>query len=66
MPIVREYLDEGTIEREIEPAVWDLRPAWRKEVKAPQINAPLETVAEKPMFNNVFTSRRAIVPMTGY
>jgi putative SOS response-associated peptidase YedK len=66
VPIVREYFDEGTIEREIEPAVWDLRPAWRKEIKAPQINARLETVAEKPMFKNAFTSRRAIVPMTGH
>ena len=66
VPIVRERLDDGTIEREIEPAVWDLRPAWRKEIKAPQFNARLETVAEKPMFKTAFTSRRAIVPMTGY
>lgn len=68
VPIVRERLDDGTIERELEMAAWDLRPAWRTKEKspAPQFNARLETVAEKPLFRNAFTARRAIVPMTGY
>lgn len=65
VPIVREYLDEGSIERELELAAWDFRPHWRKEPR-PLINARLETVAEKPTFREAFTSRRAIVPMTGY
>jgi len=67
VPIVREYLDkdDGAIERELESALWDLRPHWRTE-KKPLFNARLETVATLPSFKNAFASRRAIVPMTGY
>lgn len=67
VPVVRESLveDEGTTERELRLASWDFRPTWRKEAR-PLINARLETVAELPTFRNAFTSRRAIVPMTGY
>lgn len=65
VPIVREHLDEGTIERELQLARWDFRPHWRTDSR-PLINARLESVAEKPTFRDAFVSRRAIVPMSGY
>lgn len=65
VPIVREYLGEGAVERELRLARWDFRPHWRTDAR-PLINARLETVAEKPTFRDAFVSRRAVVPMTGY
>lgn len=65
VPIVREELDDGTIERELQIVRWDFRPHWRTDAR-PLINARLESVAEKPTFREAFVSRRAIVPMTGY
>lgn len=35
-------------------------------IGASAVQRALETVAEKPMFKNAFTSRRAILPMSGY
>lgn len=68
VPIVRERLDaDGVLSRELDPAVWDFRPHWRRDIgKRPQINARLETLLEKPMWRDSTKTRRAIVPMTGY
>lgn len=46
VPIVREELDDGTIERELQVFRWDFRPNWRADAR-PLINARLELVAEK-------------------
>lgn len=67
VPIVRERLhDEGVVGRQIELAAWDLRPAWLNGSKRPQFKEWLEPSPEKPMFKNAFTSRRALLPLSGY
>lgn len=67
VPIVRERVDEvGLIERELQPAVWGLKPTWWQKGRPAPINARLESVASKPYFRNAFASQRALVPMTGY
>lgn len=64
---MRERLDEeGVVGRQIELAAWDLRPAWLNGSKRPQFNEWLEPSPEKPMFKNAFTSRRALLPLSGY
>lgn len=67
-PIVRDHVDDqGTLEREVEPARWGLKPFFMKDSPKPGFhNARLETVAEKPSFRTAFTKRRALVPMNGY
>jgi len=49
-PLVRERVDDaGTVERELEPAQWGLRPHWMNDPKKRGFhNARLETVADKP------------------
>lgn len=64
-PIVRERERDGSIERELGPASWGLRPAWAKGKVAP-INARLETLATNGMFKGAFARSRCLVPMRGY
>jgi putative SOS response-associated peptidase YedK len=68
IPVVFESDKEGSIERRLELARWSLVPPWSKELKLkfPTFNARSETAAEKPMFKNSVTSKRALIPATGY
>lgn len=47
---------------------WALLPSWAKpeQMKAPLINARLDTVAEKPSFRSAYKSRRCIIPADGW
>ena len=68
VPIVRERVRSatGAIERTVDAAVWDFRPAFLRESKRPNFNARLETVAESGLWKGAFASSRALVPMRGY
>jgi putative SOS response-associated peptidase YedK len=65
VPVVR-LEEEGR--RELVELNWGLIPAWAKpDAKLPMmINARAETVASKPSYRSAFTSRRCIVPASGY
>lgn len=65
-PIVREWLDEGEVHREVDYARWGLRPGWAKESGPRPINARLETAATNGMFRTAFSAQRCLVPMSGY
>lgn len=47
---------------------WGLVPHWAKDTKGAgrMINARAETLAEKPSFKGLLTSRRCLVPMDGF
>lgn len=47
---------------------WGLVPHWAKDTKGAgrMINARAETLAEKPTFKGLLTSRRCLVPMDGF
>lgn len=77
VPVVREWEHDGAVTRELDGATWGLAPAWAASTAGAQsgarigarrapINARLETVATNGLFRASFTSRRCIVPMTGY
>lgn len=54
-------------ERLLMDASWGIIPSWANTPpSSPLINARIETVAEKPSFKNSLTSRRGIVPASGY
>ncbi|GGF72674.1 putative SOS response-associated peptidase YoqW [Paenibacillus albidus] len=47
---------------------WGLVPSWAKDDKigSKMINARAETVAEKPAFKRLLSSRRCLIPSTGF
>lgn len=47
---------------------WGFMPGWAKRQSSlkKQINARIETVAEKPMFRSAFKSSRCLIPASGY
>lgn len=47
---------------------WGLIPAWSKDdqIRKYTLNARAETIFEKPSFKNVISSKRCIIPATGY
>ena len=47
---------------------WGLVPSWAKEPKTSfsTINARAETITQKPAFRRLITSKRCLVPATGY
>lgn len=65
-PIVREWLDDDVVTREVDYARWGLRPGWAKEAGPKPINARLETAATNGMFRTAFAGQRCVVPMVGY
>lgn len=69
MPIVRE---RGGV-RECVEAVWGLEAPWASGAGGAggaamprPTNARAETIAQKPMFRDAFTSRRCVVPVSGF
>ena len=56
--------------RTVVPMRWGLIPNWwskpLKEIKIATFNARAETVAEKPMFRELFERRRCLIPASGY
>jgi putative SOS response-associated peptidase YedK len=52
----------------VEAFHWGLIPSWAKDRKigSRMINARAETLAEKPAFKRLFSSKRCIVPMDGF
>ncbi len=64
--------DNQEAKRELTTASWGLIAPWAKDVQeavrsqSQAINARVETVDEKPTFRKAFTSRRCLIPATGY
>lgn len=54
--------------RRLESARWGLVPGWTKDpgAGAPLINARVEGLAEKASFRTALSTRRAVIPATGY
>ncbi len=52
----------------ISVAKWGLIPSWAKDasIAAKTINARAETLSEKPSFKQALTSKRCLIPMTGF
>ncbi len=52
-------------ERKLGAMAWGLIPRWSKDGR-PLINARAETISEKPAFRHNLTSRRVLVPCSGF
>jgi putative SOS response-associated peptidase YedK len=65
-PIVREWIHDETMQRDVDVASWGLKPGWAKPGGPAPINARLESVASNGMFRSAFASQRCLVPMAGY
>jgi putative SOS response-associated peptidase YedK len=46
--------------------VWGFEAPWRNEGQTLVINARIEGVAERPMFRNLLSGHRCVIPMSGY
>src|ERR1041385_6952904 len=57
-----------TRELRFEQFLWGLLPSWTKNPKSARrpINARAETVAERPMFRDLLSHRRCVVPIAAY
>ena len=67
IPIIVEREIESLPSREIHMARWGLVPSWAKEISgAPLINARVETILEKPSFQDAAKAKRCVVPVSGY
>src|SRR5436309_2934097 len=60
--VAREHngIREGVVMR------WGLIPSWAKDKKMAQINARVDTAAEKPMFRSAIKKRRCLVLADGW
>ena len=64
--------DNREAQRELATVSWGLIAPWSEDAQSalrsqsPAINARTETVHEKPTFRNAFTSRRCLIPASGY
>ena len=58
----------GELSREIHSARWGLVPRWSKGPAegAPLINGRIESLLEKPSFNDSVIRRRCVIPASGY
>lgn len=65
-PILVEREIDGVPSRELHPARFGLIPQWSKEIQAPLFNARIETVLEKPSFQDSALRKRCVVPASGY
>jgi putative SOS response-associated peptidase YedK len=63
-PIV---IAEDTV-RELHVARWGLVPSWSRDLSpgAGMINAPAETLEEKPPYRKAFSSQRCLIPANGF
>jgi putative SOS response-associated peptidase YedK len=52
--------------RRAELARWGLLPAWAREARLAQINARIETAAERRMFAGALRARRCLVPASSF
>ena len=64
--------DNREAQRELATVSWGLIAPWSEDAQSAlrsqsqAINARTETVHEKPTFRNAFTSRRCLIPASGY
>jgi putative SOS response-associated peptidase YedK len=66
VPVVTGARD-GEDARDLVMMQWGLVPAWaRLPAFRPLINARAESLAEKPIFQNLLRTRRCLVPATGF
>jgi putative SOS response-associated peptidase YedK len=65
LPVILGRNPLGNSEHEIVMARWGLQPSWAKNWHA-QINARVESAAEKPMFRHAFGSSHCLVLADGY
>lgn len=58
----------GQVDHDLAAMEWGILPPWAKPGKfnSPLINARAETVWEKPSFNSLIRSNRAIIPINGF
>ena len=60
----------GGGKRALVPMRWGLVPGWwkkpLKEMKVATFNARSDTIADKPMFRDLFKRRRCLIPASGY
>ncbi len=65
LPVIVERSAAG---RDLETMRWGLTPRWSRpgEKALAPFNARGESVAHKPMFKNLFTRKRCLVPVNGY
>lgn len=68
MAVVGARAGEGHGSPHVHSMHWGLVPHWAKDTKGASrmINARAETIAEKPSFKGLLTSRRCVVPMNGF
>lgn len=55
---MRERLHDGEVLRNLDLAMWGLRPSWAKEGGPAPINARIETAATNGMFRSAFADAR--------
>ena len=65
-PIVREWIHDDTVQRDVDLASWGLKPGWAKPGGPAPINARMESVASNGMFRSAFACQQCLVPMAGY
>ncbi|MFN8591055.1 MAG: SOS response-associated peptidase [Thermomicrobiales bacterium] len=66
LPVI---VEDAAGERTAVPMQWGLVPRWRRQdgkATVAPINARAETLLEKPMFKNLTTSKRCIIPANGF
>jgi putative SOS response-associated peptidase YedK len=67
IPMIVEREIDGVPSRQLHAARWGLIPSWAKEVSStPLINARIESVLNKPSFQEAALSKRCAIPADGY
>ena len=67
IPMIVEREIDGMPSRQLHSARWGLIPSWAKEVSTtPLINARIESVLDKPSFQESALSKRCAIPADGY
>jgi putative SOS response-associated peptidase YedK len=67
IPMIVEREIDGMPSRQLHAARWGLIPSWAKEISStPLINARIESVLDKPSFQEAALSKRCAIPADGY